>query len=109
YIQGTQAMLELAKNCHAKKFLLLSSGSVNGFIMGESYQPGYEYRRGKFSSETILATYRPFMDTTIARIYTAIGVGVPEHFAAHKFIQDGIKGGPIELYGDGKSTRTYLY
>lgn len=109
YLEATRKVLEFAWRAKAKKFLLLSSGVAGSFISGDLNQTGYEYRRGRASAENLLPLYRPFMDTKIARIYGVVGPRLPSHFAAAKFIEDGLKGGPIGLYGDGKSMRSFIY
>ena len=109
YMKGSLHLLECAKRARVKRFLMVSSGAVDDFKLAEPYQAGYEYRRGKFVVESYMDTFRPFFDPVIARVFSVTGPGLPAHFAIHQFIQNGLKGGPIHLWGNGQSLRSYIY
>lgn len=125
-VNGTRRTLEIADNNKMSRYLLISSGAVYGnqpkelAYVSESYEGAPStlsmraaYGNGKRTSEWLVAAAaarRTTSGTTIARIFSVIGPGMPldRHFAAGNFIRDAIAGRPIGVR-DGRPVRSYIY
>ena len=125
---GTRRVLELAAACGARKFLYTSSGVVYGRQPAEMTHIPEEYGgapattdtatlpawgTSKRAAEFLCACYaRKYgFEVKIARCFSFAGPGLPLdiHYAIGNFIRDGMRGGPIQILGDGTARRSYLY
>jgi dTDP-glucose 4,6-dehydratase len=124
-VAGTKRTLEFAQRAKARKFLLTSSGAVYGrqrpdVLHVSEEDPGVSapldppsaYAEGKREAERlcVAAAHRGF-EPKIARGFAFVGPYLPLdiHFAVGNFIRDALRGGPIEVRGDGAPYRSYLY
>ncbi|HOO36930.1 MAG TPA: NAD-dependent epimerase/dehydratase family protein [Deltaproteobacteria bacterium] len=125
-VQGTRHTLDFAVHCHARKFLLTSSGAVYGRqpssmpTIPEEYEGApcpddmnAAWGESKRAAEFLCAYYsrRYGIETKLTRCFSFVGPYLPLdiHYAIGNFIQDGLNGGPIKVNGDGTPYRSYLY
>ncbi len=117
-IQGTQNMLDLARQSRAR-LLNISSGAVYGAAAAkragareddyDAARPLTPYGIAKRQAEALCAESPA--DGVTARAFAFLGPHLPldAHFAAGNFLRDAVRGGPIEVRGDGTALRSYLY
>jgi nucleoside-diphosphate-sugar epimerase len=124
-VGGTGLALQFSSAASAARFLFVSSGAVYGnqpaplTHVSESFEGGPDplnrvsaYAEGKRAAE-LLCTFAasPKLATTVARCFAFVGpyMQIDAHFAIGNFISDALRGGPIQVKGDGSSIRSYLY
>lgn len=124
-VGGTRRVLDLACETDAQKFLLLSSGAVYGKLPSGLEQMAEDntnapkpedhnvYGEGKRVAELLLGIYARSngLEATVARCFSFVGPYLPmdAHFAIGNFIRDGLSGRTIQVKGDGRAVRSYLY
>lgn len=125
-VQGTQAVLSMARGAPGCRVLITSSGAVYGRqasmhqVLSEDVSPladpldvGDGYGAGKRALEFLAAAAVAEHGTqaVIARPFAFIGPRLPldRNFAAGNFLRDTLRGDPIVIAGDGRAVRSYLY
>jgi UDP-glucuronate decarboxylase len=116
-------MLGLAKRCRAR-FLLASTSEIYGdpeeHPQTEAYWghvnpigPRSCYDEGKRIAETLTYEYvrQGHVDARVARIFNTYGPRQSVHDGrlVSNFINQAIKGGQLEIYGDGSQTRSFCF
>lgn len=123
-IRGNTAVLS-SKNSQDLRYIYLSSGAVTQL---ESVEPFFSqsiclpnhldnlasaYSHGKRFAETEIASAREStsLSAQSLRLYAFAGPGLPldQHFAAGNFMQDALKSRFIEINGNPKTQRSYMY
>jgi dTDP-glucose 4,6-dehydratase len=125
-VESGRNVLELAARSGQIPVLFTSSGAIYGRMpdemerFPESYTGAPDpldrnsaYAEGKRVGELQCALYARdgTFEPKIARLFAFVGPYLPlnANFAAGNFIRDALKGGPIEISGDGTAIRSYLY
>lgn len=124
---GTNAILSASTRLsNLKKFLYVSSGLVYGssipstdcynenFVGGPSLNSvSSVYAEGKRYAETLVTAYRSLykIPTTIIRPFTFLGPYqlLDKPWAMNNFIRDTLNGGPVRIFGNAESLRTFMY
>lgn len=125
-VDGTRAVLALARTGGASRVLFISSGAVYGevgasrLLVDEStpsaldpLDPTATYGVAKACAEHLcaLASRDESFEVPVARCFAFLGPLLPldAHFAAGNFLRDALAGRAITIQGDGTSVRSYLY
>ena len=120
---GTQHLLQLAQSTGAR-LLFASTSEIYGDPLEhpqrESYWgnvnsigPRSVYDEAKRFGETLLAHYdrEGLAETVIIRIFNTYGPRMDPNDGrvVSSFLRDGILGKPLQVFGDGKQTRSFCY
>ena len=130
-VEGTRRCLEFALAAETRKFLFLSSGAVYGPQPAEVANVSEDaatgpnpldtasaYGEGKRAAELLCAMASrenaargTTLEPKIARCFAFVGpyMKLDAHFAIGNFIRDQLRGGPIQVAGDGSALRSYMY
>ncbi len=116
-VHGTLQMLELARTAKVKKFVFASSSSVYGVNAAPFREtdpvlsPISPYAATKIAGEGLCRVYASLYDiaTVCLRFFTVYGPAQRPEMAIHKFTRCIDTGAPIDLFGNGHSSRDYTY
>jgi UDP-glucuronate 4-epimerase len=117
-IEGTQALLDLARHRNINRFVFGSSSSVYGdntpvpFSEAEAaVTPISPYAATKRAGELICHSYAHLYGITVAcvRLFTVYGPRQRPDLAIHKFAKLMTSGLEIPVFGDGTTERDYTY
>ncbi|HWB81792.1 MAG TPA: GDP-mannose 4,6-dehydratase [Nannocystaceae bacterium] len=116
--QGTLHLLEAARHAKVPKFVFASSSSVYGlntkvpFAEGDPLlRPASPYGATKLANEAMCHAYSHLYGLPIVslRFFTVYGPRQRPDLAIRKFAERMLAGKPIELYGDGSTSRDYTF
>jgi UDP-glucuronate 4-epimerase len=117
-VQGTVNLLEKCKQHGIKKFIFASTSSIYGnnekvpFSENDPVDfPISPYAATKKAAELICYTYYHLyhIDIHALRFFTVYGPRQRPDLAIHKFFKLIWQNKPIQLYGDGSTSRDYTY
>jgi UDP-glucose 4-epimerase len=116
-VVGTFNMLEAARQNQVKRFIFASSGAPAGEVEPPIHEelaphPVSPYGASKLAGEGYCsAFYRSFgLETVCLRFGNVYGPGSGHKSSVvAKFIKKALSGKPLEIYGDGKQTRDFIY
>ena len=117
-VNGTQNLLEFAKNRGIKQFIFASSSSVYGVNKNVPWSeadkvlmPISPYASSKVSCELLGHVYSHLYDIRFIalRFFTVYGPRQRPDLAIHKFSKMLINGDKIPVFGDGTTQRDYTY
>lgn len=117
-VDGTVAMLEIARRLGARRFVFGSSSSVYGnnekvpFSEDDAVgHPISPYAATKRAGELLCHTYHHLFGLSIVclRFFTVYGPRQRPDLAIHKFTRLISEGRPIPVFGDGSTRRDYTY
>jgi len=117
-LDGTTAMLELARRRGVRRFVFGSSSSVYGnnakvpFAESDPVErPISPYAATKRAGELLCHTYHHLYGIAVVclRFFTVYGPRQRPDLAIHKFARLMLSGEPIPMFGDGKTRRDYTF
>jgi len=117
-VAGTVNLLECCRLHNISKFIFASSSSVYGgnkkipFSENDSVDcPVSPYAATKRAGELLCYTYYNLFKISVFcfRFFTVYGPRQRPEMAIHKFTREILNGEPVEIYGDGSSSRDYTY
>jgi len=117
-VNGTINLLELSCRHEVENFVFASSSSVYGLNSKVPFsesdpvdKPISPYAITKRAGELLCFNYSHLygLPATCLRFFTVYGPRQRPEMAIHKFARQIIAGQPIEIYGDGSSSRDYTY
>jgi len=117
-VTGTARLLEAARQVGVQRFIFASSSSVYG---GDNEVPFSEdqpttsplspYAASKIAGEALCRAYHHLYGLPVAalRFFTVYGPRQRPDLAIHKFTERILAGLPIQLFGDGSTSRDYTF
>lgn len=117
-VEGTTNILEAARRNDVKKLTLASSSSVYGvnakipFAEADPiFTPISPYAASKLACEALGHVYHHVygLDIAMLRFFTVYGPRQRPDLAIHKFAKRILAGQPIDVFGDGSTSRDYTF
>jgi UDP-glucuronate 4-epimerase len=115
---GTLHLLEAARHHRVPRFVFASSSSVYGLNSKVPFaetdallRPASPYGATKLASEAMCHAYAHLYGLSIAslRFFTVYGPRQRPDLAIRKFAEHMLEGRPIQLFGDGSTSRDYTF
>ncbi len=123
-IRGTEIVLELA-NKKKKRILIASSSEVYGkssqipfredgdLVLGATYRPRWSYACSKAIDEFLALAYAKAenLPVIVVRLFNTVGPRQTGRYGMviPRFVNQGIRGEPITVYGSGEQTRCFTH
>jgi UDP-glucuronate 4-epimerase len=117
-VMGTLQLLEVMKGVGVRRMIFASSSSIYGNNIKVPFSesdivdnPISPYAASKKAGELLCHTFHHLYNFEIfcLRFFTVYGPRQRPDLAIHKFTNNIINNRPIELFGDGNSSRDYTY
>lgn len=116
-VNGTQTLLEFAKDRNIKQFIFASSSSVYGVNQNvpwheeEKLLPISPYASTKLAGEMLGHVYSKLYGIRFLalRFFTVYGPGQRPDLAIHRFFKSILNNERIPVFGDGTSSRDYTF
>jgi UDP-glucuronate 4-epimerase len=117
-VLGTTQVLEVARQCGVRRFLLASSSSVYGDLSDPPFRedaiishPLSVYAATKVAGEAMAFTFSHAYGLSVAclRLFTAYGPRQRPDLAIRKFAKMILAGEEVPIFGDGSLQRDYTY
>ncbi|MBI2895437.1 MAG: GDP-mannose 4,6-dehydratase [Deltaproteobacteria bacterium] len=117
-ISGTLELLERCRTGGVRRVVFASSSSVYGGRVEVPFRetdsisrPVSPYAMSKAAGELLCHTYHHLhgLDVLCLRYFTVYGPRQRPEMAIHSFCRAVLEGRPVELFGDGSSSRDYTY
>lgn len=117
-VTGTAVLLEAARTHGVRRFVFGSSSSVYGIATKVPFaedaplvHPASPYAASKIAGEALVRTFAHLygLEAICLRFFTVYGPRQRPDLAIRKFAERILRDEPIELYGDGSSSRDYTY
>ena len=117
-VRGTLILLEACRRFAVAKFVFASSSSAYGIANRLPFNendcanlPVSPYAATKLAGEKLCYTYSHLygIEAICLRFFTVYGPRQRPDLAIRKFTEQIYRGGPIEVFGDGLSSRDYTF
>jgi len=117
-VTGTVHLLDASVRFGVRKFVFASSSSVYGRTAPVPFseeqpalEPASPYAATKAAGEALCASYSGCygLPAVALRLFTVYGPRQRPDLAIHKFTDRLLRGEPLQVYGDGTSSRDYTY
>ena len=118
-VNGTLNILDSCIKNHVSKIIFTSSAAVYGNPMylpideKHPLNPLSPYGASKAASELYISAYHYSynIDAVIFRLFNVYGYGQSSKYAGviKIFMENALKNGPLEIFGDGFQTRDFIY
>ncbi|MEZ3172379.1 dTDP-glucose 4,6-dehydratase [Halorubrum sp. RMP-47] len=116
-VQGTQTLLDAAKDADIDRFLQISTDEVYGQILDGKFaeddplNPRNPYAATKAGADLLAQSFQTTHDLPVVITRTCNNFGPRQHpeKLITKFIQNAAAGESLPVYGDGSNVREWIY
>ena len=117
-VRGTLNILHACKECAVSKFVFASTYAVYGLGFSLPFKetlipqrPASPLAATKLAGEALCHAYHHIygIDMAILRYFSIFGPRQRPGSALHEFMKKGILGRPVRKFGDGTTSRDYIY
>jgi len=116
-VQGTQTLLDAAKDADIERFLQVSTDEVYGQVLDGKFaeddplNPRNPYAATKASADLLAQSYQTTHNLPVLITRTCNNFGPRQHpeKLIPKFVRNAAASEPLPLYGDGSNVREWIY